>query len=222
MSDQTQTNDRPEKEIFDDLFALLEAMETQNTAILEFLKGQGIATDEKLAPYFEQAGNASSVKWRAARARMEHIFSPIPQGVKDAKKEQERSKSDGEQHKPQNTEQKVSANRDTRNPVTGSAPPNEQVKTTEASNQASETADTNADEEARESEQSDANKRQNEQTKANDASDRDSGDPAGKDSHSEEGNKKPASAALTSSSSKPGSSGNTTGKATPTPAAKEK
>jgi hypothetical protein len=67
----------PIKEVLGELFGLLEAQETNSAAILQFLKDAGLATDEKLAPYLEQAGNASSVKWRAARMRMEFLLSPV-------------------------------------------------------------------------------------------------------------------------------------------------
>ena len=49
MADDIQKN-APVKEIFDELFSLLETLETQNVAIVEFLKEEGIATDEKFAP----------------------------------------------------------------------------------------------------------------------------------------------------------------------------
>jgi hypothetical protein len=58
------------KQILDELFSSLEDSETQSAALLLFLKDQGIATEEKLAPYFEQAANTSEVRWRAARVRM--------------------------------------------------------------------------------------------------------------------------------------------------------
>jgi hypothetical protein len=69
----------PMREVLDDLFTLLEALETQNIAVLQFLKDQGIAPDDKLAPYLDRAGNASSVRWRAARARMNHLLAPAPE-----------------------------------------------------------------------------------------------------------------------------------------------
>jgi hypothetical protein len=58
------------KQILDELFSSFEDSETQSAALLLFLKDQGIATEEKLAPYFEQAANTSEVRWRAARVRM--------------------------------------------------------------------------------------------------------------------------------------------------------
>jgi hypothetical protein len=51
------------------------------------LKDQGIATDEKLAPYLDRAGNASSVKWRAARARMQYLLSPVAKKSDDQEKD---------------------------------------------------------------------------------------------------------------------------------------
>jgi hypothetical protein len=77
-------SDAPVKEVLEDLYTLLENMETQNTAILRFLQDQKIASEEKLQPYLEQAGNASSVRWRAARARMEHLFAPAPTKATEA------------------------------------------------------------------------------------------------------------------------------------------
>ena len=58
------------KQILDELFSSFEDSETQSAALLLFLKDQGIATEEKLAPYFEQAATTSEVRWRAARVRM--------------------------------------------------------------------------------------------------------------------------------------------------------
>ena len=79
----TDKTDNPIKEVLDGLFTLLESMETQNAAVLELLKDQGFATDEKLAPYFDQAASASSVKWRAARARMAYLLAPAPKKATD-------------------------------------------------------------------------------------------------------------------------------------------
>jgi len=65
------------EEILDELLPSFEALETQSGAILQFLKDKGIATDEGLAPYLQQARSASAVRWRAARLRMNHVLAPL-------------------------------------------------------------------------------------------------------------------------------------------------
>lgn len=88
-----ETNTNPLKEIFDELFGLLESLEAQSMAVTQFLKDQKIGNDKKLAPYLEQAGNASSVKWRAARARMEYLLAPMQKEADDKKKAAEKKES---------------------------------------------------------------------------------------------------------------------------------
>jgi hypothetical protein len=117
VSERMENNPEPIKEILDELFSLLESLETQSLALTQFLKDQGIATDEKLAPYLDRAGNASSVKWRAARARMQYLLSPVakktddqakdknkeseqPQAEKQATEKQPTEKPSTEQNKP--------------------------------------------------------------------------------------------------------------------------
>jgi hypothetical protein len=69
-------NNEAMKEVLNDLFSHLERLETQTEAILQFLKEKKRVTDKQLAPYLEQAGNATGVRWRAARVRIEHLLSP--------------------------------------------------------------------------------------------------------------------------------------------------
>jgi hypothetical protein len=69
-------NNEAMKEVLNELFSHLEKLETQNEAILQFLKEKKRVTEKQLAPYLEQAGNASSVKWRAARVRIDHLLEP--------------------------------------------------------------------------------------------------------------------------------------------------
>ena len=67
------------QELLNELGSSLENLETQQAALLQLLKDKRIVTNEELAPYLNQAGNASSVRWRAAHLRLEHIFSAAAQ-----------------------------------------------------------------------------------------------------------------------------------------------
>jgi len=77
------------KEVLNELFTLLEAQETNSAAMLQLLKDEGIASDEKLATYLDQAGKASNVKWLAARMRMEYLLTPIQEKATDNDKAKE-------------------------------------------------------------------------------------------------------------------------------------
>jgi hypothetical protein len=77
----------PIAEIFDEVFTLMQDLETRSVAVVEYLQGQGGATDEKLAPYLDRAAAASDVRWRAARARMEHLLAAKPKSSTDVDKD---------------------------------------------------------------------------------------------------------------------------------------
>ena len=79
-----ENNNNIVQEILHDLFSSLEALETQNTAILQFLKDKGIATDEELTSHMEQAGNASSVRWRGVRVRADYLFASAIKAAEQA------------------------------------------------------------------------------------------------------------------------------------------
>ncbi len=68
-------NEKNAQEMLHELFSSLEELDTQSTAILRFLKDKGMASDEDLAPYLEQAGNETSVRWLAARVRIDHLLA---------------------------------------------------------------------------------------------------------------------------------------------------
>ena len=110
-------NNEAIKEILNDLFYHLERLETQSEGILQFLKEKKRVTDKQLAPYMEQAGNASSVRWRAARVRIEHLLSPEhpEEEVKLGKRLElqedlsERKEAQGKQTGPDDKEKSVPA-----------------------------------------------------------------------------------------------------------------
>jgi uncharacterized protein YdiU (UPF0061 family) len=71
------------KELVNDLLQTLQAEDSRGVAILRLLKDKGIVSDDELAPYLEQAANASSVKERAARVRFEHLIASAIKGVRE-------------------------------------------------------------------------------------------------------------------------------------------
>jgi hypothetical protein len=92
-----ENNNNIVREILHDVFSSLEALETQNRAILQFLKDKGIATDEELASHLEQAGNASNVRWRGVRVRADYLFASATKAAEQA--------AEKESPKPAETEQ---------------------------------------------------------------------------------------------------------------------
>jgi hypothetical protein len=63
------------QQILDELLSTFEPLDTQCAALLQFVKAKGIATDEELKPFLEQAGNASNVRWLATRVRLRSLIS---------------------------------------------------------------------------------------------------------------------------------------------------
>jgi hypothetical protein len=91
------------QEILHDLFSSLEALETQSGAILQFLKDKGIASEEELAFHFERAGNASSVRWRAARVRIDHLLSSAIEAAQKVPKADQQKSSENQTQSPAET-----------------------------------------------------------------------------------------------------------------------
>jgi hypothetical protein len=80
------------QEILDDLIPSLEGLEAKSTAVLEFLKHEGVATSEKLAPYLEQAARASNVRWLGVRVRIERLLSSAEKDSAEKRKDKEEKK----------------------------------------------------------------------------------------------------------------------------------
>jgi hypothetical protein len=73
----------PAEDVLNELLPYFEALDTQNAAILQFLKNKRVVSDEQLAPYLERAAKASNVKWLGARLRMGRLFS-VPETKDEA------------------------------------------------------------------------------------------------------------------------------------------
>jgi hypothetical protein len=118
------------QEILDDLIPSLEALEAKSTAALEFLKREGIASDEKLAPYLEQAASTSNVRWLGVRVRIERLLSA-------AEKDSAKKQTEKEEKKPE-TDPTKAAQASQSQPETGdnskSAGPENQNENTEKDN----------------------------------------------------------------------------------------
>jgi hypothetical protein len=104
FEDEGNMDDKLAQQLLDELLPSLEALDTQSAAVLQFLKSKKIASDEGLAPFLEKAANASSVRWRAARLRVEYLLS-------SAAKAQEPSeeKSSGTPQQNQQPKQNIAA-----------------------------------------------------------------------------------------------------------------
>lgn len=98
-------DDDPVEQVVNELFPYFEALEARSAAILQLLKDKGLTTDEQFAPYLEQAGNGSNVKWLAARVRVEHLLS----SKLKAEKDKDFAKEDEAKTKPPSEEQTAEA-----------------------------------------------------------------------------------------------------------------
>jgi hypothetical protein len=126
-------NTEPIKEVLNELFSHLERLETQSDAILQFLKEKKRVTDKQLAPYLEQAGNASNVRWRAARVRIEHLLSSMedreeetklgkkPEIVEETTNKKQAAPADDKQ--PEQADKSAAASTDKQSAAKASQPP---------------------------------------------------------------------------------------------------
>lgn len=110
------------QELLNELGSSLKNLETEHTALLEFLKDNGVLTDDQFAPYLAQAGKASGVRWRAAHVRLESLFSSERQ-KEEKLREDEKHQKDAEQAAGRESEAKGKndAGNATRAPWTGEA-----------------------------------------------------------------------------------------------------
>jgi hypothetical protein len=131
--------------LLNELGSSLENLETEHAALLQFLKETGILTDDQFAPYIAQAGKASSVRWRAARIRLERLFSN-ERREEEKLGENEQHQTGAEQPPPiQNQEREAKAEND----VGKAAPQSEEISISGAVEDAGEKSTTGKDDKRR-------------------------------------------------------------------------
>jgi hypothetical protein len=65
----------PAEQVFEELLPYLETLDSQIGGLVQLLKDKHITTTEEFAQYARQADQASNVKERGLRVRMEYLFS---------------------------------------------------------------------------------------------------------------------------------------------------
>jgi len=81
--------------IVQELCSSLETLDTQSTAVLQFMKSKGMGTDDEIAACLEEAGKASSVRWRAARARIDYLVAGAFRAAEKSAETESRPHSEG-------------------------------------------------------------------------------------------------------------------------------
>ncbi|HMG85144.1 MAG TPA: hypothetical protein VK574_05350 [Terracidiphilus sp.] len=112
------------QELLNELGSSLKILETEYAALLQFLKDNGVLTDDQFAPYLAQAGKASSVRWRAAHNRLESLFASERQKEENLREDEKRQTGAGQaliQSQELNAKTKNDADSATPAPWTGEA-----------------------------------------------------------------------------------------------------
>ena len=94
------------KQVLDELFPTLEALDAQSAGLLAFLENEGLATAERLAPHLDRAGKASNVRWRATRVRIDRLLSAAFKAAQAEPAPEPPKANDQDQPEPQKAEKK--------------------------------------------------------------------------------------------------------------------
>ena len=100
------------QELLNELGSSLQDMETQHAALLQFLKDNGMLTDDQFAPYLAQAAKASAVRWRAARVRLESVLSAERQKEEKREEDEKRQAATGGGPASKNTGSRIETKND--------------------------------------------------------------------------------------------------------------
>ncbi|HZZ16958.1 MAG TPA: hypothetical protein VFE08_13465 [Candidatus Sulfotelmatobacter sp.] len=146
------------QDILAEVFSALEPLDAQSAAILQFLRAKGLATDDELAPFLEQARNASNVRWLAARVRIGSLLNSALKSVdtkptegrstetkpasqtseaqtRSKSKEAEQGKQTNEDDEAEETTRASATESQQKKPVPAQASPNKAEQTTQQTTQ---------------------------------------------------------------------------------------
>ncbi len=73
----------PAEQVFEEMLPYLETLDSQIGGIVQLLKDKGITTNAEFAKYAQRTDNASSVRGRGIRVRMEYLFSSAAKRIAD-------------------------------------------------------------------------------------------------------------------------------------------
>ncbi len=65
----------PAEQVFEEMLPYLETLDSQISGIVQLLKDKGITTNAEFAKYTQRGDDASNVRERGMRVRMEYLFS---------------------------------------------------------------------------------------------------------------------------------------------------
>lgn len=147
------------QELLNELGSAIENLETQQNALFQFLKDKGIVADDDIARYLTEAGDASNIRWRAARVRLEHLIEAsekeeerklhaAPKAKEEEKTPQPQSKAATKASKAENEVESPAPQSETKETTQETKKPEEQPeqKPSKEDNDRSDTPSTNRDE----------------------------------------------------------------------------
>ena len=65
----------PAEQVFEEMLPYLETLDAQIGGIIQLLKDKGLTTNAEFAQYARRGDDASNVRERGMRVRMEYLFS---------------------------------------------------------------------------------------------------------------------------------------------------
>ena len=73
----------PAEQVFEEMLPYFETLDAQIGGIIRLLKDKGITPSAEFAQYAQRGDDASNVRERGMRVRMEHLFSSAAKRIDD-------------------------------------------------------------------------------------------------------------------------------------------